>query len=77
MAFLDSVSRLIAGIVTIMFLFVLLPYMYGAMTLSTMFDDPVLAAAGLFLVLVFVIAVIYAAFFRKDTHGLPKGLIEV
>jgi hypothetical protein len=77
MAFLDSVSRFIAGLVSIFFLFVLLPYMYGAMSRSVMFSDPVLSVAGIFMLVVFIIAVVYVAFFKKEGQRFPKGLIEV
>jgi hypothetical protein len=76
MALLDGISRFIGGLVSILFLIVLLPYMYGAMSGSVMFNDPVLSVAGVFMLVVFIIAVVYVAFFKKEGQQFPN-LVEV
>jgi len=69
--FLERVSGWVYGLITLLFLIIgLLPYMLNAISHSAAMSDPAVQGSVYLAVLIFVVAVVYALFFRKDETAI-------
>jgi len=68
---LDRISQIILGVITVLFLFALLPTVITLVT-GAGITDPVLQSAAYLVVVLFVVVTIYAAFRKEQGDSLPS-----